>query len=234
MGVKEFAATVRMASPNVLRAISPHHNPRPTSGRARPINPRSHEPAAVLLLATLVHTRGGEHATLPRRAGDLRRRGMSDSGPLSGSRSACSWPWLRWSTWDIGSDGACRSPARTPTRACRPSKGRSSRCSGSCSPSRSRARCRGSTPASRLDAVTARVASLRNIQVCDGGFRYFSCSDSTTLSPEPPLCRPITKRTVFRPQEIASSLRSTRGARRVCVASVQLVTPSRLTPDTTP
>jgi DNA-binding phage protein len=28
MGVKEFAGTVRMASPNVLRAISPRHNPR--------------------------------------------------------------------------------------------------------------------------------------------------------------------------------------------------------------
>ena len=27
MGVKEFAAKVRMASPNVLRAINPHHNP---------------------------------------------------------------------------------------------------------------------------------------------------------------------------------------------------------------
>ena len=27
MGVKEFAAKVRMASPNVLRAISPRHNP---------------------------------------------------------------------------------------------------------------------------------------------------------------------------------------------------------------
>ncbi len=27
MGVKEFAATVRMASPNVLRAIDPRHNP---------------------------------------------------------------------------------------------------------------------------------------------------------------------------------------------------------------
>jgi DNA-binding phage protein len=27
MGVKEFAAQVRMASPNVLRAISPRHNP---------------------------------------------------------------------------------------------------------------------------------------------------------------------------------------------------------------
>ena len=27
IGVKEFAAKVRMASPNVLRAISPRHNP---------------------------------------------------------------------------------------------------------------------------------------------------------------------------------------------------------------
>lgn len=27
MGVKEFAAEVRMASPNVLRAINPRHNP---------------------------------------------------------------------------------------------------------------------------------------------------------------------------------------------------------------
>jgi DNA-binding phage protein len=27
MGVKEFAATIRMASPNVLRAINPRHNP---------------------------------------------------------------------------------------------------------------------------------------------------------------------------------------------------------------
>jgi DNA-binding phage protein len=27
MGVKEFAAKVRMASPNVLRAINPGHNP---------------------------------------------------------------------------------------------------------------------------------------------------------------------------------------------------------------
>ena len=27
MGVKEFAATVSMASPNVLRAINPRHNP---------------------------------------------------------------------------------------------------------------------------------------------------------------------------------------------------------------
>jgi DNA-binding phage protein len=27
MGVKEFAAMVRMASPNVLRAINPRHNP---------------------------------------------------------------------------------------------------------------------------------------------------------------------------------------------------------------
>ena len=27
MGVKEFAAQVRMASPNVLRAINPRHNP---------------------------------------------------------------------------------------------------------------------------------------------------------------------------------------------------------------
>ena len=27
MGVKEFAARVRMASPNVLRAINPSHNP---------------------------------------------------------------------------------------------------------------------------------------------------------------------------------------------------------------
>lgn len=27
MGVKEFAAKVRMASPNVLRAIDPRHNP---------------------------------------------------------------------------------------------------------------------------------------------------------------------------------------------------------------
>jgi DNA-binding phage protein len=27
MGVKEFAATVGMASPNVLRAINPRHNP---------------------------------------------------------------------------------------------------------------------------------------------------------------------------------------------------------------
>ena len=27
MGVKEFAATVKMASPNVLRAINPRHNP---------------------------------------------------------------------------------------------------------------------------------------------------------------------------------------------------------------
>ena len=27
MGVKEFAAKVRMASPNVLRAINPKHNP---------------------------------------------------------------------------------------------------------------------------------------------------------------------------------------------------------------
>jgi DNA-binding phage protein len=27
MGVKEFAAKVRMASPNVLRAINPRHNP---------------------------------------------------------------------------------------------------------------------------------------------------------------------------------------------------------------
>jgi DNA-binding phage protein len=27
MGVKEFAATVHMASPNVLRAINPRHNP---------------------------------------------------------------------------------------------------------------------------------------------------------------------------------------------------------------
>lgn len=27
MGVKEFAAKVRMAGPNVLRAISPRHNP---------------------------------------------------------------------------------------------------------------------------------------------------------------------------------------------------------------
>jgi len=27
MGVKEFAAKVRMASPNVLRSISPRHNP---------------------------------------------------------------------------------------------------------------------------------------------------------------------------------------------------------------
>ncbi len=27
MGVKAFAATVRMASPNVLRAINPRHNP---------------------------------------------------------------------------------------------------------------------------------------------------------------------------------------------------------------
>ena len=27
MGVKEFAAKVRMASPNVLRAIAPKHNP---------------------------------------------------------------------------------------------------------------------------------------------------------------------------------------------------------------
>jgi DNA-binding phage protein len=27
MGVKEFAARVRMASPNVLRAINPRHNP---------------------------------------------------------------------------------------------------------------------------------------------------------------------------------------------------------------
>jgi len=27
MGVKEFAAKLRMASPNVLRAINPHHNP---------------------------------------------------------------------------------------------------------------------------------------------------------------------------------------------------------------
>jgi len=29
MGVKEFAAKVRMASPNVLRAINPRHNPMP-------------------------------------------------------------------------------------------------------------------------------------------------------------------------------------------------------------
>ena len=27
MGVKEFAAKIRMASPNLLRAINPHHNP---------------------------------------------------------------------------------------------------------------------------------------------------------------------------------------------------------------
>lgn len=27
MGVREFAAKVRMASPNVLRAINPRHNP---------------------------------------------------------------------------------------------------------------------------------------------------------------------------------------------------------------
>jgi DNA-binding phage protein len=27
MGVKEFAAKIRMASPNVLRAINPRHNP---------------------------------------------------------------------------------------------------------------------------------------------------------------------------------------------------------------
>ncbi len=27
MGVKEFAATVRMAAPNLLRAINPRHNP---------------------------------------------------------------------------------------------------------------------------------------------------------------------------------------------------------------
>jgi DNA-binding phage protein len=27
MGVKEFASKARMASPNVLRAIAPHHNP---------------------------------------------------------------------------------------------------------------------------------------------------------------------------------------------------------------
>ena len=27
MGVKEFAAKVRMASPNVLRALNPRHNP---------------------------------------------------------------------------------------------------------------------------------------------------------------------------------------------------------------
>lgn len=27
MGVKEFATKVHMASPNVLRAINPHHNP---------------------------------------------------------------------------------------------------------------------------------------------------------------------------------------------------------------
>lgn len=27
MGIKEFAAKVRMASPNVLRAINPRHNP---------------------------------------------------------------------------------------------------------------------------------------------------------------------------------------------------------------
>ena len=27
MGVKEFAAKVRIASPNVLRAINPRHNP---------------------------------------------------------------------------------------------------------------------------------------------------------------------------------------------------------------
>ena len=27
MGVKEFAAKLRMASPNVLRAINPRHNP---------------------------------------------------------------------------------------------------------------------------------------------------------------------------------------------------------------
>ncbi len=27
MGVKEFAAKVQMASPNVLRAINPRHNP---------------------------------------------------------------------------------------------------------------------------------------------------------------------------------------------------------------
>ena len=27
MGVKEFAAKVRMASPNVVRAINPRHNP---------------------------------------------------------------------------------------------------------------------------------------------------------------------------------------------------------------
>jgi hypothetical protein len=30
MGVKEFAAKVRMASPNVLRAITPRHNPAMT------------------------------------------------------------------------------------------------------------------------------------------------------------------------------------------------------------
>lgn len=34
MGVKEFAAKVRMASPNVLRAINPRHNPtQATIGR---------------------------------------------------------------------------------------------------------------------------------------------------------------------------------------------------------
>jgi DNA-binding phage protein len=27
MGVKEFAAKVRMASPNLLRTLNPHHNP---------------------------------------------------------------------------------------------------------------------------------------------------------------------------------------------------------------
>ncbi|MEO8259866.1 MAG: hypothetical protein ABI868_21155 [Acidobacteriota bacterium] len=29
LGVKEFAGKVRMASPNVLRAIHPRHNPTP-------------------------------------------------------------------------------------------------------------------------------------------------------------------------------------------------------------
>ena len=31
MGVKEFAAKVRMASPNVLRALNPRHNPTQTT-----------------------------------------------------------------------------------------------------------------------------------------------------------------------------------------------------------
>ena len=56
MGVREFAATVRMASPNVLRAINPRHNPtQETLNRLlRPFRLR-------LSLAPLEH-RGTRHA----------------------------------------------------------------------------------------------------------------------------------------------------------------------------